>query len=101
MKRIALIPALLLVLTACGQLTAAHVATAEAEAKDYAKRNFPDGKIVNVKCKAIDSDADGYARCELTVKLENGDSVTPNIECAYGAMLSWADGCQQPKAVSN
>jgi len=97
MKRLALIPLALLLLTACSSLTPTQVSVAEGEAKSYIQANFPDHEIVNVQCKNRDSDTDGYVRCNLSVKDETGTS-TPNIECAYGRTWSWAEGCQQPKA---
>ena len=98
MRRLLVLPALILTLTACGRLSSGQVSAAESEARAYAQRNFPEGEITNIRCKDLNSDADGYVRCELSVKLPNGDVKTPNIECAYGKAMSWAEGCQQPKA---
>jgi len=99
MKKLALCAVALLTLTACGRLYDNQVAAARSEAKAYIKANFPDHEIVNIDCKDVDSDGDGYVRCNVSVKDETG-TTTPNIECAYGAMMSWAEGCQQPKAGS-
>jgi len=88
-----------LMLAGCGQITQTQVATAEGEARTYAKANYPDYQIVNLECKDWDSDNDGYVRCNLSLRNEQGTD-TPSIECAYGAMLVMgASGCQQPKAM--
>lgn len=97
MRRLALFCLPLFILAGCGRLTSGQMSQAEAEARSYAGANYPDHEIVNVDCKGLDSDGDGYVRCNLSVR--NGTNTqTPNIECAYGKMMSWAEGCQQPKA---
>jgi len=98
MRRILFLAVLATSLTGCGFLSDPQVSTAGKEAASYAATTYPGWEVVSTGCKNRDSDRDGYVRCNLSVREPKTENIqTPSIECAYGRMLSFAEGCQQPK----
>lgn len=60
--------------------------TAEATARNYANKLYPNWTSVRVACANMDSDGDGYVRCTIVGDTPNGDTITEAVEC--GVLLS-------------
>lgn len=77
----------------------ANTGKAEELARDWAGKMYPGYQIQHVECMGVDSDGDGYASCNVSLKAPDGKVVTPPVECSAGWSLgSNHNGCRAPKA---